>query len=120
MQRDDRLRRRADFNAVARDGVRVSSGPLVLQARSRGPEQRDAPCRFGYAISSRVGGAVVRNRIRRRLRESARALNRSGQCEGMDVVVIARRSAAESDFSQLDRALRRLVRRSAKQLGMSS
>ena len=126
---EQRLRRKADFDAVFRDGERVASGVLALSARARrehaatrattldslDPQpDSDGPCRFGFAISSRLGGAVVRNRIRRRLRASADRLNRDGECRGLDVVVVARGGAAEADFQTLDATLSRLVRRSMR------
>lgn len=114
MSSDQRLRRKSDFDAVFRDGVRESGGVLAVRARRRADDAQETPCRFGYAISSRVGGAVIRNRIRRRLRESARQINREAECQGMDVVVIARTGAAEADYAALDRQLRRLVRRAVR------
>ena len=116
MSADQRLRRKSDFDAVFREGVRSASGPLALRALPRGATAVGLPCRFGYSVSSRLGGAVKRNQIRRRLRESARRLNASGQCDGLDVVVIARQGAVEADFAELDAALQRLVRRSLRQL----
>lgn len=122
MPAEQRLRRKSDFDAVFREGIRASRGPLALRARARVEVDETAepgeaqPCRFGYAISSRLGGAAQRNRIRRRLRESARQLNLTGDCAGLDVVVIARQGAVEADFHQLDATLRSLVRRSVRQL----
>ncbi len=118
MHVDQRLRRKSDFDAVFRDGVRVASGTLALRARSR--QASECPCRFGFAVSSRLGGAVTRNRIRRRLRESARGLNANGACQGLDVVVIARQGASEADFGELDATLRGLVRRSLQRLNSDS
>lgn len=116
MPADQRLRRKSDFDAVFREGVRASSGPLALRARARTGQASKQPCRFGFAVSARLGGAVQRNRIRRRLRESTRRLNADGDCEGLDVVVIARQGAVEAKFEQLDSTLRRLVRRSLRQI----
>ena len=110
-EREQRLRRRADFDAVFRDGRGDGSAALTVHARRRDSADAESPCRFGFAINRRVGGAVVRNQIRRRLRESARALNKSGACRGLDVVVVARPQAAESSYQQLDAALRRLLGR---------
>ena len=81
----------------------------------RDEAHQEHPCRFGFAISSRLGGAVRRNRIRRRLKESARQINVDGACAGLDLVVIARQGAVEADYAELDDALRRLVRRVVKQ-----
>ena len=129
---EQRLRRKADFDAVFRDGQRVASGVLALNARARRedvatrpttPDSQEAqagsdgPCRFGFAISSRLGGAVTRNRIRRRLRASADRLNRDAECRGLDLVVVARGGAAEADFQTLDATLSRLVRRSLRIIG---
>ena len=110
MRGDQRLRRKSDFDAVFRDGISRSSGVLALRARQREAESVELPCRFGFAVSKRIGGAVVRNRIRRRMRESARRLNAEGACRGLDIVVIARQGAAEPDFARLDGTLERLLR----------
>ena len=62
----ERLRRRADFKAVA-GGRRISRRGFVLQAlRAAGDEAR--PARVGFTVTRKIGNAVVRNRIRRRLR----------------------------------------------------
>ena len=116
MSADQRLRLKSDFDAVFREGVVSSSGPLVLRARAREDESGAVPCRFGYAISGRLGGAVRRNRLRRRLKESAQRLNASGTCSGLDCVVIARGGAMEAPFAELDATLERLVERSLRRL----
>ena len=120
MPADQRLRRKSDFDAVFREGVRAASGTLALRARARDGRDAREPCRFGYAISARLGGAVQRNRVRRRLRESARRINADGECAGLDLVVIARQGAVEADFAQLDATLRRTVRRLARRLAHQS
>lgn len=116
MRGDQRLRRKSDFDAVFQEGISRSGGVLAVRARQRDAEVVDLPCRFGFAVSKRMGGAVVRNRIRRRLRESARRLNAGCACRGLDVVVIAREGAAEADFAQLHATLGRLVRSSVRRL----
>lgn len=104
MRRDARLRRREDFAAVHRQGRSWADATLVLRSR------RNAlgSSRFGFSISKRVGNAVVRNRIKRRLREATRNLVLHG-C--WDVVVIARAPAAEADFKALRQSLLSLARR---------
>ena len=120
MSADQRLRRKSEFDAVFRDGVGAASGALTLRARVRDADaasvESTQPCRFGFAVSRRLGGAVQRNRIRRRLRAAARQLNADGECAGLDVVVIARQGAAEAEFVELDATLRRLVRRALRRL----
>ena len=99
------MRRRADFVRVFQQG-RHHSGRL-LQVRSV-PNQ--APLtRFAFAIPKRVGVAVVRNRIRRRLREVLRASNLT---EGYDLVISVRPEAARSTFDMLREELTTLLKRS--------
>ena len=116
MRGDQRLRRKSDFDAVFREGISRSNGVLALRARRRDVESAELPCRFGFAVSKRLGGAVVRNKIRRRLRASARRLNDEGACQGLDIVLIARPGAAEADFARLDDTLERLLRSTVKRL----
>ena len=83
---------------------------VVVQARQRDPEPR-APIRVGYTASRKVGGAVVRNRAKRRLRAAAaREIPRWGHA-GWDYVLIARRgSTATLPFAQLLRNLADAIR----------
>ena len=64
--------------------------------------------RYGYAVPKRVGKAVTRNRVRRRLREMLRLLPVQ---EGYDVVISARPEAAQASFYQLKAELTLLLRR---------
>lgn len=59
--------------------------------------------RLGLTVSTKLGHAVVRNRVRRRLREIYR-LNESRLIQGYDIVLVARSAATAADFSQLTRA----------------
>jgi len=65
----------------------------------------------GIITSRRVGGAVVRNRVRRRLREVLR-LTRSRWAPGVWLVVVARSAAAKADFDELREEWLRLAKRS--------
>ena len=75
----ERLKQRADFLAAAA-GVKVPGAAFVLQARARGDT---APSRFGFTVSKKVGNAVERNRVRRRLREVVRLSATLPQTPGM-------------------------------------
>jgi ribonuclease P protein component len=66
--------------------------------------------RFGLATGRKLGGAVVRNRVRRRLREGLRAMAPSFQ-PGWDVLIIARPAIVETDYRVLVEALRRILQR---------
>jgi ribonuclease P protein component len=67
VQRRHRLSRSRDFDAVYRHGRSVSTRFLVLYAFER--EERDGDPRLGLAVPKAVGGAVVRNRVKRQLKE---------------------------------------------------
>jgi ribonuclease P protein component len=112
MQREMRLRRREDFNAVHRRGRSWANAVLVVRVLPNALPQT----RIGFSISKRVGKAVVRNRIKRRLREAVRALEPHG---GYDVVVIAREPAAAADYHALRAGLGALLVR-AKLLGAAA
>jgi ribonuclease P protein component len=104
MQRASRLRRRSDFSAAYQRGRAWSNELLAVRVLANGlPVSR-----FGFAVGKRVGKAVERNRVKRRLREIVRSLDPAG---GWDVVIIARPAAATADFSALTGAVRSLFGR---------
>ncbi len=84
----ERLKQRADFLAAAR-GTKASASAFVLQTH---PRQDAGPARFGFTVAKKVGNAVERNRVRRRLREMVRASAVAAR-RGHDYVVIGRRAA---------------------------
>ena len=92
MQRRYRLSRSRDFDAVYRHGRSVSTRFLVLY--SFGQPEPGEP-RVGLAVPRAIGGAVVRNRIKRQVREAWRALLPSVP-PGHDYVLIARPGLAEA------------------------
>ena len=96
----ERLKRRANFKAVA-GGRRIARLGFVLQALSVGGESRDRPPRFGITVTRKIGNAVVRNRIRRRLREAVRTAAPGHAEAATDYVLIGRRAALTLPFGQL-------------------
>ncbi len=93
----ERLRQRADFLAAA-SGIKVSASAFVLQARKR---VDDGPARFGFTVSKKVGNAVERNRVRRRLREIVRLSDGKRLRSGHDYVLIGRRAALQLPFVRM-------------------
>jgi ribonuclease P protein component len=104
MHRKQRLTKRRDFATVYRKG-RAFAHPLI--ALRLIPNQLPHS-RFGFSVSKAVGKAVIRNLVRRRLREGLRTLPVG---PGWDIVVIARPKAAAADFQALRRAAAGLLSR---------
>lgn len=101
-----RLLRRAEYDAVYRDGRRRTGREFALFVRPNGLDRS----RFGWSIKKALGTAVRRNRIRRRLREIVR-LHRREIAPGWDIVIHPRGSAASADFSILTAELLKLLPR---------
>ncbi|MBR2582073.1 MAG: ribonuclease P protein component [Oscillospiraceae bacterium] len=95
------LKQNSDFRRLYAKGKTSANRYLVLYCRRNGRGVN----RMGYTVSSKLGGAVVRNRVRRRLREIAR-LNMPGLKSGWDVVVVARTRAVAASYAELDRAFK--------------
>ena len=98
MRKELRLRRRRDFDAVFQRGRAWHNELLVLRSLPNALEHN----RYGFVTGKRLGGAVVRNRLRRRLRESIRVLPAH---PGWDVVVSAKMPAAGASFQELNRSV---------------
>jgi ribonuclease P protein component len=106
--RSKRLRKRSGFLAVEQHGQRASGRNLVLYAMlpTDGESARDV--RLGITVSRKVGSAVVRNRVKRWVRESYRKMAQAIP-RGTDLVVIAKPSAANASYSATAEELRRLL-----------
>ncbi|MGZ8360018.1 MAG: ribonuclease P protein component [Allosphingosinicella sp.] len=107
-----RLTRRADYLA-ANGGLRTATPGFVLLVRPR--RDADPSVRLGITVSGKVGGAVVRNRMKRRFRELARAVMPQAGIAGADHVLIGRAGGIERPFEQLraefEAALHKLQRK---------
>jgi len=93
------LKRRPEFLRV-RTGVRWATSAFVLEARRRS-EPSTPEARFGFTVSKQVGGAVERNRVRRRLKAAVRDVLLEHARGDFDYVVIARRAALDAAFACL-------------------
>lgn len=98
-----RLKARADFLACAASGHKWVRPSFVIQLRYR--DVLPGEPRLGFTTTKRLGNAVVRNRIRRRLREAARFALPCVARENYDYVVIGRPDAATIDFLQLQKEM---------------
>jgi ribonuclease P protein component len=138
-----RVLKRADFRQTMDHGAKIVCPSVVLFATRRAPRpatekpakagarkrKGDGPesrVRFGVVVSKKVGNSVVRNRVKRNLREAWRAIREdvesSATFAGVDVVALARPQAAESGGTEtlqgltkcIDRLARHITARSAK------
>jgi ribonuclease P protein component len=106
-----RLTKRAEFQRVSR-GRRVSIETLSLQSRRREETNAEAATkpRVGFTVTKSVGDAVVRNRVRRRLKEALRAAAPLEARADHDYVLMARREALGRRFAALVEDVRRAFR----------
>jgi ribonuclease P protein component len=111
-----RLKQRRDFLATARSASRAAPS-VVVQMRNRGDE---GPPRVGFTTSRKLGGAVERNRVRRRLKEAVRLALPGRMRPGRDYVFIGRAEAAVRPFGLLMRDLVDAVGRVETSLTRSS
>lgn len=93
----NRLRTPTDFSTTVRSGVRNGRRNLVLYAL---PTAEQEPTKVGFIVAKSVGNAVVRNLVKRRLREAA-ALTVRNHPTGINIVVRALPASAGSDWSSL-------------------
>ena len=106
LTRDERIRRRPEFRRVQQSGKRRRGRYLTLFTL---PNGRDV-ARLGIIATRRVGGAVRRNRAKRRVRELFR--HRKGQ-PGVDIVVLVRPDVPDAPIDALEADYRRTLRNAA-------
>lgn len=104
MRRAERLRQHQDFAAVYRQGRQYRDRLLVLRTLRTGCDDS----RVGFTAGRAVGNAVVRNRVKRRLRAAVRSLRLN---EGWDIVLNARQTTNEADYDELRKSLKGLMER---------
>ena len=93
------LKKNSDFRRLYAKGKSAATPYLVLYCRKNRLEYN----RAGYTVSVKLGHAVVRNRVRRRLREIVR-LNAASMKPGYDLVLVARSRAVDAEYKKLERA----------------
>lgn len=100
------LKRRSEYLRVAREGRSAALPGLILQLR-RGDDDAlggwdgEAPLRLGVTVTRKVGNAVIRNRVRRRLRAVARQVLPGTGAAGCDCVLIGRAATVRRPFAAL-------------------
>ena len=104
-----RLTHRSEYERVKREGITQRGKLLMLNAM---PVENSGPWRAGLVTSGRLGGAVVRNRVRRRLREIVRR-HQHDLRRGVWFVIIARHEAATASYGALEDEWLHLAKRAS-------
>ncbi len=99
------IKARRDFLAI-RGGVKASSSAFLLEAKPRpagasGDQRHIQAARFGFTVTKKLGNAVRRNRIRRRLKAAVAALAKTHAVAGFDYVIVARNAAFDRPYADL-------------------
>jgi ribonuclease P protein component len=102
-----RLLKRAEFLAV-RQGEKRRGRLFMLEVLDRGDAREP---RVGFTVTKKVGNAVTRNRIRRRLKEAVRTHAASDMADGNDYVIVGRRDVIDVPFGALKAELSRRISR---------
>ena len=99
MKHFNSIKKNSDFQKVYRNGKSYANKLLIMYVKENGGE----PNRIGISVSKKVGNSVVRHHITRLIREIFR-LNENMLETGLDIVVVARPAAKESDFKKIESA----------------
>ena len=100
MKFSESLKSNSDFRRVYRGGKSYANKYLVMYVLENGTDQN----RLGISVSKKVGNSVVRHRITRLVRESYR-LHENIFNSGLDIVVVARKSAASASYAEIESAI---------------
>jgi ribonuclease P protein component len=104
------LTRNTQFQFIYNNGRSWAGREVVVRAAPNGLDTT----RYGFTVSRRVGKAVVRNRVKRRLRE---ILRRAALRTGWDIVVIARSPAAQAEYHNLKKSVEELLIKAGLSVG---
>ncbi len=99
MKRFPSIKKNSDFQSIYRTGKSYANRQLVMYVKRTSDEGR----RIGISVSKKVGNSVIRHHLTRLIRESFR-LNQDMLETGLDIVVVARAAAKESEYKTIERA----------------
>lgn len=103
MKRFPSIKKNRDFQIVYKNGTSYANRLLVMYVY---PADREET-RIGISVSKKVGNSVVRHHVTRLIRECFR-LNREHMNSGLDIIVVARAAAKDSDYKKMESAYRHL------------
>jgi ribonuclease P protein component len=103
------IKNRADFVAIGNNNIKFHSPTILLLAKKTPEKYLAGPkngrvidfCRVGYTVTKAIGGAVIRNKIKRRYREAFRLLYKEYAKNHFDYVVIAKKDAVTADYKKI-------------------
>jgi ribonuclease P protein component len=116
-QRTQRLLTKSDFDRVFANGVKVVCGAFVLHSSVQTTAGNGS--KLGLVVSKKVGNAVVRNRVKRQVREFFRHWTENPVLKSQDIVVIARPSASKKSNDELVENMRYCFGKLAKQFAVA-
>lgn len=119
LSRAHRMHRPGDFRTTVRSGARAGSPSLVVHLLLADAQDAEAPARIGFIVNKAVGPAVVRNRVRRRLRHLCREVA-ADLPPGASLVVRALPAAAAAPATQLGGDLESCLQRVRRRVGEGS
>tara|TARA_Y100000590_G_scaffold469895_1_gene660476 strand:+ start:818 stop:1162 length:345 start_codon:yes stop_codon:yes gene_type:complete len=106
------IKKRIDFIKVSKEGRRFFAKGFILQKykRSLSNETKDNIARIGYTITKRIGGAVIRNKIKRRFRAIIKETLNSYLKKNYDYVIIANKKSLDMDYKELKNDLIKAIK----------
>lgn len=110
MQRENRLTRREDFNKVYRHGKSSANHQFVVYVMPQPASVEGNGFRLGVSASKKIGNAVVRNRLRRMIKEIVR-LNGDKIAPRTDFILIVRKPAAEMEYEAMEKSILHVLKR---------
>lgn len=109
VEKEYRLAKREDFSKVYRYGKSAANHQFVLYYL---PQPKLEHFRFGVSVSKKVGNAVVRNRLRRMMKEIVR-LNKEQMAPHYDYILLARKPVVEMPYAEMEKSLWHVVRKAS-------
>ncbi|MFD0698486.1 ribonuclease P protein component [Paenibacillus sp. GCM10027628] len=109
MEKTYRLAKREDFNKIYRYGKSMANHQFVLYYLAQPKLEQ---FRLGISVSKKVGNAVVRNRLRRMIKEIVR-LNKDHMTLHYDYILIARKPAVDMDYAQMEKSIFHVIRKAS-------
>lgn len=107
------LKKRAQFLKVAARGQKIPTPSLVLQLLYRNDNE---PGRVGFTVTKKVGNAVIRNRVKRRLRAVLQQVNQEVSLQGVDLVLVGRNKTFSKSYSLIVKDLYQALQKAGVKL----